>query len=112
MQAAATDAFDLNKEPEAMRLAYEKTPQGNQMLLARRLVERGLRFVQVWHDGWDHHQDLQERISKKAKEIDQPVAALLADLKQRGLLETTLVLWGGEFGWKPTGAATGEGHPG
>jgi hypothetical protein len=85
-----------------MRLAYGKTPQGNQMLLARRLIERGVRFVQVWHDGWDHHQDLQERITKKAKEIDQPVAALLADLKQRGLLDTTLVLWGGEFGRKPT----------
>jgi len=112
MQAAATDAFDLNKESEAMRLAYGRTPQGNQMLLARRLVERGVRFVQVWHDGWDHHQDLQERITKKAKEIDQPVAALLADLKQRGLLDTTLVLWGGEFGRKPTRDRNGYENPG
>jgi len=112
MQAAATDAFDLNKEPEAMRLAYGKTPQGNQMLLARRLIERGVRFVQVWHDGWDHHQDLQERITKKAKEIDQPVAALLADLKQRGLLDSTLVLWGGEFGRKPTRDRNGYENPG
>jgi len=112
MQAAATDAFDLNKESDAMRLAYGRTPQGNQMLLARRLVERGVRFVQVWHDGWDHHQDLQERITKKAKEIDQPVAALLADLKQRGLLDTTLVLWGGEFGRKPTRDRNGYENPG
>ena len=112
MQAAATDAFDLNRESEAMRLAYGRTPQGNQMLLARRLVERGVRFVQVWHDGWDHHQDLQERITKKAKEIDQPVAALLADLKQRGLLDSTLVLWGGEFGRKPTRDRNGFENPG
>jgi len=112
MQAAATDAFDLNREPEAVRMAYGRTPQGNQLLLARRLVERGVRFVQVWHDGWDHHQDLQERITKKAKEIDQPVAALLADLKQRGLLSTTLVLWGGEFGRKPTRDRNGYENPG
>src|SRR5271165_2002404 len=112
MQAAATDAFDLNKEPEAVRAAYGRTPQGNQMLLARRLVERGVRFVQVWHDGWDHHQDLQERITKKAREIDQPVAALLADMKQRGLLDTTLVLWGGEFGRKPTRDRNGYENPG
>jgi hypothetical protein len=112
MQAAATDAFDLNKEPEAMRLAYGKTPEGNQMLLARRLIERGVRFVQVWHDGWDHHQDLKNRITKKAKEIDQPVAALLADLKQRGLLDSTIVLWGGEFGRKPTRDRNGYEDPG
>jgi hypothetical protein len=112
MQAAATDAFDLNKETEAMRSAYGRTPQGNQMLLARRLIERGVRFVQVWHDGWDHHQDLQERITKKAREIDQPVAALLADLKQRGLLDSTLVLWGGELGRKPTRDRNGYDNPG
>jgi uncharacterized protein (DUF1501 family) len=89
-----------------VRAAYGNTPQGKQMLLARRLVERGVRFVQVWHDGWDHHQDLQERITKKAREVDQPIAALLADLKQRGLLDSTLVIWGGEFGRKPTRTAT------
>jgi hypothetical protein len=112
MQAAATDAFDLNKETEAMRAAYGNTPQGKQLLLARRLVERGVRFVQVWHDGWDHHQDLQERITKKAKEVDQPIAALLADLKQRGLLDSTLVIWGGEFGRKPTRDRNGYENPG
>ena len=112
MQAAATDAFDLNKEPEAVRAAYGNTPQGRQMLLARRLIERGVRVVQVWHDGWDHHEDLKERITKKAKEIDQPVAALLADLKQRGLLDSTLVVWGGEFGRKPTRDRNGAAEPG
>jgi hypothetical protein len=112
MQAAATDAFDLNKEPESVRTAYGNTPQGRQMLLARRLVERGVRFVQVWHDGWDHHQDLQERITKKAKEVDQPIAALLADLKARGLLASTLVIWGGEFGRKPTRDRNGYENPG
>jgi len=112
MQAEATDAFDLGKEPESVRLAYGNTPQGKQLLLARRLVERGVRFVQVWHDGWDHHQDLKERITKKAHEIDQPVAALLADLKQRGLLDSTLVIWGGEFGRKPTKDRNGYDNPG
>ena len=112
MQAAATDAFDLNKESEATRTAYGNTPQGKQMLLARRLVERGVRFVQVWHDGWDHHQDLQERITKKAREVDQPIAALLADLKQRGLLDSTMVVWGGEFGRKPTRDRNGYENPG
>ncbi len=112
MQAAATDVFDLNKETPEMRAAYGNTPEGRQLLIARRLVERGVRFVQVWHDGWDHHQDLQERITKKAREIDQPLAALLADLKQRGLLDSTLVVWGGEFGRKPTRDRNGYESPG
>jgi Protein of unknown function (DUF1501) len=112
MQAEATDAFELNKEPAAVRAAYGNTQQGKQLLLARRLVERGVRFVQVWHDGWDHHQDLEERITKKAREIDQPLAALLGDLKQRGLLDSTLVIWGGEFGRKPTKDRNGYDNPG
>ena len=102
MQAEATDVFDVNKEPADVRAAYGNTDQGKQLLIARRLVERGVRFVQIWHDGWDHHTDLEDRITKKAGEIDQPLAALLHDLKQRGLLDSTLVLWGGEFGRKPT----------
>ena len=102
MQTEATDAFDITKEPEAIRNAYGSSPEGKQLLIARRLVERGVRFVQVWHEGWDHHQDLEERITKKAKEIDTPLAALLGDLKQRGMLDSTLVVWGGEFGRKPT----------
>jgi uncharacterized protein (DUF1501 family) len=112
MQAEALDAFDLNKEPIEMRTAYGNTPTGRQLLVARRLVEKGVRFVQVWHDGWDHHQDLQDRLSKKAREIDQPLAALLTDLKQRGMLDSTLVVWGGEFGRKPTKDRNGYDNPG
>ena len=110
MQAESMDAFDISKETPETRAAYgvkerprpNETDQGKQLLIARRLVERGVRVVQVWHDGWDHHQDLEARITTKAGEIDQPLAALLADLKQRGLLDSTLVIWGGEFGRKPT----------
>ncbi|HVT72604.1 MAG TPA: DUF1501 domain-containing protein [Lacunisphaera sp.] len=112
MQAEATDVFDLTKEPAAVRAAYGNSQPGKQLLIARRLVERGVRFVQVWHDGWDHHQDLEERITAKAGEIDQPLAALLADLKQRGLLDSTLVLWGGEFGRKPIKDKNGGDKPG
>jgi hypothetical protein len=112
MQAEATDVFDINKEPAEVRAAYGGSQQGKQLLIARRLVERGVRFVQVWHDGWDHHQDLEDRITAKAGEIDQPLAALLADLKQRGLLDSTLVIWGGEFGRKPTKDRNGGENPG
>jgi hypothetical protein len=112
MQAEATDVFDLNKEPADVRAAYGNTQQGKQLLIARRLVERGVRFVQVWHDGWDHHQDLEDRLTAKAGEIDQPLAALLTDLKQRGLLDSTLVIWGGEFGRKPTKDRNGGENPG
>ncbi len=112
MQAEATDVFDINKESEEVRAAYGNTPQGKQLLIARRLIERGVRFVQVWHDGWDHHQDLEERITAKAREIDQPLSALMTDLKQRGLLDSTLVIWGGEFGRKPTKDKNGGENPG
>jgi uncharacterized protein (DUF1501 family) len=116
MQTAVPEVMDITREPQRVIEAYGAQPGAasfaNNCLLARRLVERGVRFVQVWHDGWDHHQDLQERITKKAKEIDQPVAALLADLKQRGLLDSTLVLWGGEFGRKPTRDRNGYENPG
>ena len=112
MQAEAADVFDLAKETAGVRAAYGNSQPGKQLLIARRLVERGVRFVQVWHDGWDHHQDLEERITEKAGEIDQPLAALLADLKQRGLLDSTLVVWGGEFGRKPTKDKNGGENPG
>jgi hypothetical protein len=112
MQAEATDVFDINKEPADVRAAYGNSQPGKQLLIARRLVERGVRFVQIWHDGWDHHQDLEDRITAKAGEIDQPLAALLADLKQRGLLDSTLVIWGGEFGRKPTKDKNGGENPG
>ena len=112
MQTEATDAFDILKENEATRAAYGNTNTGRQLLIARRLVERGVRVVQVWHDGWDHHQDLQVKLGTKAAEIDQPLAALLADLKQRGLLDSTLIVWGGEFGRKPTKDRNGDDKPG
>lgn len=112
MQAEATDVFEIDREPADVRAAYGNSQQGRQLLIARRLVERGVRFVQVWHDGWDHHQDLEERITAKAGEIDQPLSALLADLKMRGLLDSTLVIWGGEFGRKPTRDKNGGENPG
>lgn len=112
MQAEASDAFDLGKESDAMQEAYGKTPQGRQMLIARRLLERGVRFVQIWAGGWDHHQDLQQRLPERAREIDQPLAALLTDLKQKGMLDSTLVVWGGEFGRTPTRDRGGNATPG
>lgn len=112
MQTEATDAFALGKEPPAMRDLYGRTPQGNQLLIARRLIERGVRFVQVWAGGWDHHQELEERLPERAREIDQPLAAFIADLKQRGLFDSTLVIWGGEFGRKPVKDRNGTENPG
>jgi hypothetical protein len=112
MQTEATDAFDINKEPADVRNAYGRNAQGNQLLIARRLLERGVRFVQVWAGGWDHHQDLETRLAQKAREIDQPFAAFLADLKQRGLFDSTLVVWGGEFGRKPVKDRNGNDDPG
>jgi hypothetical protein len=112
MQTEATDAFDISKEPQAVREKYGNTQQGRQMLIARRLLERGVRFVQVWAGGWDHHQDLETRLRQKAAEIDGPAAAFIADLKERGLLDSTLVMWGGEFGRTVTRDRNGGGNPG
>lgn len=112
MQAEAMDAFDINKETADTRAAYGTSEQGKQLLIARRLIERGVRVVQVWHTGWDHHNQLQQRLTQKAGEIDQPLAALIHDLKQRGLFDSTLVVWGGEFGRKPTRDRGGADDPG
>ncbi len=112
MQTAASDAFNTNQEPEEIKEMYGKTPQGRQMLIARRLIERGVRVVQVWAGGWDHHSDIEDKLRKSALEIDQPVGAFLKDLKQRGLLDSTLVVWGGEFGRKPTKDRNGNDNPG
>ncbi|NOS70929.1 MAG: DUF1501 domain-containing protein [Verrucomicrobia bacterium] len=112
MQTEATDAFDITKETAAVRDAYGRTGQGNQLLVARRLIERGVRFVQVWAGGWDHHQDIEDRLPERAKEIDQPLAAFIADLKQRNLFDSTLVIWGGEFGRKPVKDRNGNDNPG
>ncbi len=105
MQMEATDAFDVSLEDERTRELYGKNLFGDQMLVARRLVERGVRFVQVWHGGgqpWDAHTNIEKNHGRTAQESDQPIAALLTDLEQRGLLDDTLVLWGGEFGRTPT----------
>ena len=112
MQIEATDAFDLSKEPQNIRTLYGDTPQGRQLLIARRLVERGVRFVQVWAGGWDHHEDIDNRLPTSAAEIDTPAAALLTDLKQRGLFDSTLIIWGGEFGRTVTRDRNGNDNPG
>jgi hypothetical protein len=105
MQTEATDAFDVNKEPESVRKMYGDTLHGRQMLMARRLAERGVRYVQVWHGAgqpWDSHNSIEESHRRLAGECDQAIGALLQDLKSRGMLEETLVIWGGEFGRTPT----------
>ncbi len=104
MQLEATDAFTLAREPAALRELYGDTTQGRQLLTARRLLEKGVRFVQVWHgDGqpWDAHDDIEINHRRLARESDQAIGALLQDLKQRGMLDDTLVIWGGEFGRTP-----------
>jgi hypothetical protein len=105
MQADAEEAFDVSREPRHVRELYGPGVQARQLLIARRLLERGVRFVQVWHGAeqpWDSHDDLEARHRKLARESDQGIGALLKDLKQRGMLDDTLVIWGGEFGRTPT----------
>jgi hypothetical protein len=105
MQMDASDAFDVSKEPLAIREMYGPGTQARQLLIARRLLERGVRFVQVWHgegQPWDSHDDIEVNHRRLAKECDQGIGALLKDLKQRGMLDSTLVIWGGEFGRTPT----------
>ncbi len=105
MQSDATDAFDVGREPQHIREMYGGGTQARQLLIARRLLERGVRFVQVWHGAgqpWDSHDDIKDNHSRLARECDQGIGALLKDLKQRGMLEDTLVIWGGEFGRTPT----------
>ena len=105
MQSDAEDAFDINREPKNIRELYGAGLQGRQMLIARRLLERGVRFVQVWHgegQPWDNHDDIEVNHRRLARECDQAIGGLLFDLKQRGMLDDTLVLWGGEFGRTPT----------
>ncbi len=126
MQSEATDAFDIARESAATREAYGIAPSGTaaqaggkggggrseigkRLLVARRLVERGVRVVQVFIEGWDMHGNLKDSMEKRAASIDQPIAALLEDLKQRGLLDSTLVMWGGEFGRSPGRDRNGQG---
>ena len=94
-------AFDITKESTRVREAYGSGVHGKQCLMARRLVERGVRFVQLWHgkdQPWDSHDQIEKNHRRLAGECDQAIGALLQDLKDRGMLEETLVLWGGEFG--------------
>jgi hypothetical protein len=105
MQAEATDAFDISKEPRYVRERYGSGLQGRQLLITRRLLERGVRFIQVWTGGgqpWDNHENLEKEMRRLCGDWDGPIAAFLEDLKQRGMFDSTLVLWGGEFGRTPT----------
>jgi uncharacterized protein (DUF1501 family) len=121
MQIQAPEAFSIDQESAATKKLYgvddPKTEAfGKQCLLARRLVERGVRFVQVYdtaNGGWDHHGNLKADLPARCANVDQPIAALLRDLKVRGLLDETLVVWGGEFGRSPTAEGTDgrEHHP-
>ena len=105
MQMEATDAFDINREPKHIREMYGDSVQARQILIARRLIERGVRYVQLWHGAgqpWDSHDKIKENHHRLAGECSQAMGALLKDLKQRSLLDETLVIWGGEFGRTPT----------
>lgn len=112
MQTEAAEAFELKHEPAAVRAAYGEGKFADACLLARRLAERGVRFTQIYYGNgqpWDTHNKHHESVRKLAQSIDQPIAALLTDLKQRGLLDDTLVIWGGEFGRTPT-SENGDGR--
>jgi hypothetical protein len=118
MQSAVPELTDLSREPQRILDMYGIDPEGTDggfarnCLLARRMVERGVRFVQLMHRGWDQHSDLPKQIRGQCKDVDQPCAALIKDLKQRGLLNETLVIWGGEFGRTvySQGALTKDNH--
>ncbi len=104
MQTEATDAFDVSKEPEHIQQMYGTHVHGRQTLMARRLLERGVRYIQLWHGAgqpWDNHAQIEANHRQLAGEVDQPIAALMTDLKQRGMFDETLILWGGEFGRTP-----------
>jgi hypothetical protein len=113
MQTSVPELMDISKESPATLQLYGATPGkgsfANNCLLARRLVERGVRVVELYDEGWDHHGALFTALPKKCKQVDQPIAALLADLRQRGLLDETLVIWGGEFGRTPMQQSNGSG---
>ena len=103
MQSDATDAFDISKEPSNVREMYGPGSFARQCLMARRLLERGVRFIQLWHGNgqpWDSHDNIEDH-RKLAGECDQAIGAFLSDLKMRGMLDETLVIWGGEFGRTP-----------
>jgi hypothetical protein len=105
MQRDAEDAFDVSREPRHIRDLYGPGVHARQLLIARRLLEKGVRFLQLWHgqgQPWDNHDDLEINHRRLAGQSDRAIGALLKDLKQRGMLDSTLVIWGGEFGRTPT----------
>jgi uncharacterized protein (DUF1501 family) len=114
MQTSVPELTDISKEPASIHEMYGTTPGkpsfANNCLLARRMVERGVRFVQLYHRGWDNHgssnnEDIVNKLPFLCRQTDAPAAALVKDLKQRGLLDSTLVIWGGEFGRTPMNEA-------
>ena len=115
MQTSVPELTDMSDEPQHVRDLYGVETPGDgsfasNCLLARRLLERGTRFVQLYHRGWDHHGDIEKNLPVSAASTDQASAALITDLKHRGMLDDTLVIWGGEFGRTPMGQGSGRDH--
>ncbi|MEX2381005.1 MAG: DUF1501 domain-containing protein [Opitutales bacterium] len=114
MQTSVPGLMDISDEPQSVLDMYGTTGGdgtfASNCLLARRLAERDVRFIQLYHRGWDHHNDIKDRIGVSAELVDQASAALVKDLKQRGMLEETLVIWGGEFGRTPMAQGSGRDH--
>lgn len=115
MQASVPELTDMRSEPQHILDLYGIKQPGDgtfasNCLLARRLAERGVRFIQLYHRAWDHHGNIEKDMPVSARDVDQASAALVKDLKQRGLLDDTLVIWGGEFGRTPMGQGTGRDH--
>jgi len=114
MQTSVPELADLASEPESVQKAYGAEPGkvsfANNCLLARRLCERGVRFVQLFEKGWDSHGNIAGEHAARSRAVDRPIAALLRDLKARGLLDETLVVWGGEFGRTPMAQGSGRDH--
>ena len=114
MQMSVPELTDLSSEPEYIKNSYGSEPNAvsfaNNCLLARRLAERGVRFIQLYDKGWDSHGQIVSDHTERCKSVDKPIAALLKDLKQRGMLDDTLVIWGGEFGRTPMSQGSGKGY--
>jgi hypothetical protein len=115
MQTSVPELSDFSKEPQHILDQYGVKQPGDgsfasNCLMARRLAERGVRFIQLYHRAWDHHDGIEKNMPVSARDVDQPCAALVSDLKQRGMLDDTLVLWGGEFGRTPMGQGSGRDH--
>jgi uncharacterized protein (DUF1501 family) len=115
MQSSVPELTDFRDEPrEVLGLYGVKRPGdgsfASNCLMARRLAERGVRFIQLYHRAWDHHGGIEEGMRWAAQDVDRPCAALVKDLKRRGMLDDTLVIWGGEFGRTPMGQGTGRDH--